>query len=94
MGIQQFSTEFSVASSSPTTVTGTVFLLPVNAVSVINDGGTPIYLNIGSTAATTGDMEIKSNEPFSLDARYIDRLSVASTTTSTGDKVRVAGWRW
>ena len=93
MGIQQYSTEFDVGSSSPTTITPIMLPWEANQLLIINDGAIPVYLRLGSSAATTDDFPIKQTESLEFNERYISKLALASTTTCTDSLVRVGAWR-
>ena len=59
-------------------------------------GGVPLRVRLGSTNATTGDMELKPGETFSVPNLHtvIDRLSITSSSSSTtpATLLRVRAW--
>ena len=91
----QYVTEVTVSTTDAAGTIGKIgvdFGFVANQVAFANDKASTVYLNLDSSAGSTGGWPIKSNETFSLDV-VTGGCSLASTTTSTGDKVRVGAWR-
>lgn len=63
-----------------------------NKVHLFNDKATDVYLSFQSTAGDTGGFRVRACSNLTFDF-LVGGLSVASTTTSTGDKVRVLATR-
>ena len=94
MGIEQYSTGPLVGSTGAApTITECIFPWEASQIIIINDGAANAYLNVGSTNASTGSFPLKQTESLEFADRFIRKLSIASTTTSTSDVVRVGAWR-
>lgn len=95
-GANQYSTEFFLASATPSL--GIAFGFEASHLRVSNDAGVPIHYSLGSTsAASTGDPELKPGHRLDLAGIVVSGIGIGttSTTTSTGDdghRVRVDAW--
>lgn len=73
---------------------GLDFAFDAGQVIVLNDKASTIYLSLDSTAGSTGGHAIKAGESRSFAGIRCGRMSLASTSTSTGDFVRVGAWSY
>lgn len=73
-------------------VVGIDFGFAATSVSIFNDKASTIYVSLNSTAGSTGGHKMLAGESLSFTLR-LGSLSLASTTTSTGDFVRVLAVR-
>lgn len=91
----QYSAEEVVSTTDAAGTIGKIgFDFGFRATSVViwNDKNTDVYVNLNSTAGSTGGYRLKAGENIAHQL-LIGALSLASTTTSTGDKVRVLAVR-
>lgn len=83
---------------STTNAAGTIgkigfdFGLRATSVTVWNDKASDVYVSLSSTVGSTGGFRLKANENITLQV-LIGGMSLASTTTSTGDVCRVLAVR-
>ena len=97
MALNQYSTNPLVTASSAGSgtaliVTGIKLPFEANSLLIINDGSPNVYFSVASTVASTSDIYLKQAESVHFHERYIIRLGLASTSTSTGGYVRVGAW--
>lgn len=90
----QFATEVAVATSAPPGKVGLDFGFDANQLVVLNDKAADVYLSLDSTAGSTDGLRVKASETISLSSLKLGAMSLATTTTTTGDLVRVGAWSW
>ena len=79
---------------STTDVAGTIgkigfdFGILATTVAIYNDKAGAVYVSLDSTAGSTGGFQLKAGENVTIGVR-LGSLSLASTTTTTGDFVRL-----
>ena len=71
---------------------GLDFTFDASHLFLVNDKATSVYVSLDSTSGSTGGLEVKTTSGLQLDNLRIGRMSLASTSTSTGTFVRVAAW--
>ena len=91
---EQFSTEVVISTSDGLGKIGIDFGFDANQIIVLNDKASPVYMSLNSTSGSTGGHQIKAGESRSFSQMLLGRMSFASTSTSSGDVVRVAAWRY
>lgn len=91
----QFFSEAHVSTSCEAGEIGKLgfeFGFKATAVSLYNDKASDVYVSLDSTTGSTGGFRLKAGENVAF-TLPIGGCSVASTATSTGDKVRVLAVR-
>lgn len=73
---------------------GLDFAFDAGQLLVLNDKASSVYMSLDSTSGSTGGHELKAGESRSFAGIRIGRMSFASTSTSTGDFVRVGAWSY
>lgn len=94
---EQFASEVVVSTTDAAGTIGTAgldFTFDAGQLLVINDKASDVYMSLDSTSGSTGGHRIKSGESRSFAGIRCGRMSFASTSTSTGDKVRVGAWSY
>jgi hypothetical protein len=90
---QSFS-EAVVSTCSADGKLGIDFGFDANQLVLLNDKATDVYVSLDSTVGSTDGYRLKAAETLSLSNVKVGRMSLASTSTSTGDNVRVGAWAW
>ena len=93
----QFATEVVVSTTAAAGTIGTAgidFTFDAGQLLVINDKTTSVYMSLDSSSGSTGGHQIKPNESRSFAGIRCGKMSLASTSTSTGDFVRVGAWSY
>lgn len=91
----QYNDEVVVSTTDAAGVIGKIgvdFGFRATSFALWNDKATDVYVSANSTTGSTGGFRLKAGETFTYQA-LVGGLALASTTTSTGDKVRVLGLR-
>lgn len=91
--VDQYNAELVVSTTDAAGTIGKVgvdFGFLTSSVLVINDKTTDIFASFNSSGGSTGGHRIKSGEATTFTVQT-GLMSFASTTTSTGDVVRVVG---
>jgi len=60
---------------------------------LMNDKTVTLYVNLDSTSGSTGGFPLKATETLTIASMRAGRISVATTSTSTGT-ARVGAWSW
>jgi hypothetical protein len=84
----QFSTQITVTSSAGWGVT---FPWRPDTLVLSNDGASPVYVTLLSSAATTNDYRVNAGESLNLVGRT---LSLGAICSSSDASVRVGAWQW
>lgn len=91
----QYSAEEVVSTTDAAGVIGKIgfdFGFRAGSVAVWNDKATAIYLSLDSTTGSTGGFKLKAGESVAFNV-FTGMAAFASTTTSTGDFVRLLALR-
>lgn len=90
----QYNSEDVVSTSDAAGKVVHDFQFDAQHVAVFNDKATDVYVSFSSTSGSTGGHKVKAGEQQAYSGIRAGLFTLASTSTSTGDKVRVLALGW
>lgn len=81
-----------VSTSGANGTLGIDFGFDADLVVVANDKASPVYVNANSSSGSTAGFEVAPGRELRIDRVRARKIGLASTSTSTGDFVRVGAW--
>ena len=85
----QYNDQHVVSASDGAGTIGIDFGFNARQLVIANDKAGSVYVTFTGSSGSTGGHEIKANESLSLTGLFLSAMGIASTTTTTADKVRV-----